>query len=463
MDADPRDQRIQELEAENAQLRETIRQLQERVEELERQAHRQAAPFRRPEHKRKPPEQHRAIGRPKGHPPAYRPIPNYVDEEVEVPLPECPQCKGPLRSVEPCEQFIEDLPPVRPHVTRLVTYTGSCPRCGEVRSTSPLQVSTATGAAKTHLGPRVLSLATLLNKQFGLTMRRACQVLRALGGLSLTPGGLTQALHRVARKSKGLVLELAAGLRCQPAVYADETSWWEGGEPRWLWTFTTPERTLYRVKESRGRDVVLENLGAHFAGVLVSDCLASYEDLPYIMHKCYGHHLKAIAQARDRKPEDQRAYFHELIQFLRSAMMLDKERLNLPPPEVVRIRQHLDQRADTLLLPSRLDPEEERIANRLRKRRQWLFTFLDRPGVEATNNRAERALRPAVIARKLSCGTRPTKAPAPGRSSPASRRPAISAGKTWLSTCDPTCSWLRRQQPAKHVRGRNGAGEQVNS
>jgi hypothetical protein len=69
----------------------------------------------------------------------------------------------------------------------------------------------------------------------------------------------------------------------------------------------------------------------------------------------------------------------------------------------------IHRRADALLLPTRIDPEEERVARRLRKRRQWLFTFLDHPDVEATNNRAERALRPAVIARKLSCGNRTTR------------------------------------------------------
>ncbi len=426
MEADPRDQRIQELEAQNARLRgdneslksevercqtdsdrlrQLIKRLQERIEQLERAAARQAAPFRRKDKDRKPPEKHGKPGRKPGHPPAHRNEPPQIDDHVEVRLTGCPCCGGPVTDIEPCEQFIEDLPPARPHVTRLVTYVGTCPRCGEVRSTHPMQVSTATGAAKVHLGARALGLAALLNKHLGLTTRSTCRVLESLCGLRITPGGLTQAMHRVADKAKGSFLELLAGLRSQAAVYADETSWWVG-DPCWLWTFTTPDRTIYRVEKSRGKDVVFDTLGAHFGGVLVSDCLASYENLPFIMHKCYGHHLKAIAQARDRKPEDQRSFFHELTGLLRSAMALDRLRHDLPPPEFARIRQHLDQRADALLGPTRNDPDEERIANRLRKRRRWLFTFLDYAGVEATNNRAERALRPAVIARKLSCGNK---------------------------------------------------------
>lgn len=413
MDADPRDQRLRQLEAENAalraeneQLRQLVKQLQERVEELERAAARQAAPFRRKDKDRKPPDQHQTPGRKPGHPPAHRPQPPQIDDHVEVRLSGCPHCGGPVDSVEPCEQIIEDLPPVRPRVTRLITYTGRCPRCGDVRSTHPMQVSTAVGAAKVHLGVRALALGAWLNKHLGLPMRPTCRVLHHLGGLRLTPGGLAQALHRVAEKTKGPFLELVAGLRSQSAVYVDETGWWMGGPGYWLWTFTTPERTLYRVERSRGKDVVFDTLGAHFAGVLTSDCLASYENLPYTLHKCYAHHLKAIAAARDRKPEDQRSYFHDLSALLHAAMTLDRLRGDLSPPEFLRLRQNLDQRADALILPTRADPDEERVANRLRKRRQWLFTFLDHPGVEATNNRAERALRPAVIARKLSCGNK---------------------------------------------------------
>ena len=419
MDDNSNDRRIRELEAENRrlrgdneslkaendQLRQLIKPLQERIEQLERQAARQAAPFRCKDKDRKPPEKHGKPGRKPGHPPAHREEPPQIDDHVEVRLTGCPCCGGPVKDLEPCEQFIEDLPPTRPHVTRLVTYVGTCPRCGEVRSTHPMQVSTATGAAKVHLGARALGLAALLNKHLGLTTRSTCRVLESLCGLRITPGGLTQAMHRVADKAKGAFLELLAGLRSQPTVYADETSWWVSG-PRWLWTFTTPDRTIYRVAKSRGKDVVFDTLGAHFGGVLVSDCLASYENLPFIMHKCYGHHLKAIAQARDRKPEDQRSFFHELTALLRSAMALDRLRHDLPPPEFARIRQHLDDRADLLLGPTRNDPDEERVANRLRKRRRWLFTFLDYAEVEATNNRAERALRPAVIARKLSCGNK---------------------------------------------------------
>ena len=96
MDADPRDQRIKELEAENEELRTLIKQLQERIEQLERAAARQAAPFRRKDKDRKPPEQHRKSGRKPGHPPANRKEPPEIDDNLAVPLNGCPCCGGPV-------------------------------------------------------------------------------------------------------------------------------------------------------------------------------------------------------------------------------------------------------------------------------------------------------------------------------------------------------------------------------
>ena len=143
-----------------------------------------------------------------------------------------------------------------------------------------MQVSTAIGAAKTHLGRRALGLAAWLNKHLGLTMRNTCRALKDLVGLHITPGGLSQALNRVADKAEPVFDELFEDLRRQPAVYADETSWWVGGAGFGLWTFTSPDCTIYRVDASRGRDVVLDMLGDDLGGVLTTDCLTSYENLP---------------------------------------------------------------------------------------------------------------------------------------------------------------------------------------
>lgn len=397
---------IEALQKEIEELKNQIRDLNDRnnglsskVEALEKSAARQAAPFRvADKHRRSAPQK---PGRPKGHPGVHRSIPEHVDEEIVVPLQQCPECGRALSNPRPVVQYIEELPLVRPHVIRLITQEAHCLHCQKaVRSSHPLQVSLAEGAAGVQLGPVALGVAAELNKKHGLTLRRTCAVLRQLFELRLSPGGLAQALRRLARKLEPAYENLLARLRAGPYVHSDETSWWVGGPGYWLWVFATKEATAYRVAEGRGRNIVVETLGADYAGVLISDCLSIYDGVNGKQHKCYSHHLKAIAQALEAGPSE---YLEQLRALLKAAMALKDARLE--PEQGLRWRRALEQQAHQLLDPPRRGLEEK-VRRRLFKQRAHLFTFLDYEPVEATNNLAERQLRPAVIARKVSCGNK---------------------------------------------------------
>lgn len=399
--------RVAELEQTVRELRDQNRQLQDKLDEQTRAAARQAAPFRRRGSRKVPDESKKRPGRPKGHPGVHRPIPGHIDDHTEVPLTGCPTCGGPVTAVEPVEQFIEEIPPIRPHVTRLITYRGVCPTCGEVHSSHPLQTSMATGAAKTQLGPRAHALAAALNKQFGLTMRKACRVLQLFAGLKLSPGGLAQAVQRTAAKVLPAFDSLVTEVRAAGAVFVDETSWYVGAPGYWLWTFTTADATVYHVDPSRGRQVVLEMLGADFSGILVSDCLASYENLPYRMHKCIAHHQKAIAEARKRPDTIDPSHLNEWQLLFTMVNALWKHREALGAGEFARQRGHLESWLDRLLSEPRAQPGDVAIQKRIGKRRGVVLGCLYDPAAEPTNNRAERSLRdPGVIARKVSCGNK---------------------------------------------------------
>jgi Transposase IS66 family len=116
-------------------------------------------------------------------------------------------------------------------------------------------MSLATGASGVQLGPRALALAADLNK--GLSMRKT---------------------YRLAAKVKPQYDAIAAALRQAPVVHSDETSWWVAGPGWWLWVFATQLLTFYVVAQSRGRELLNDILGKDFGGVLVSDCLAIYDD-----------------------------------------------------------------------------------------------------------------------------------------------------------------------------------------
>ena len=386
-----------------------IAQLEEALQGAQRAAHRQAAPFRvEPQKRSVAPKR---PGRKAGHPGACRHKPDHIDEYLEVQLCSCPHCGGSqFKDPHTIEQLIEDIPPVRPHVTRLTTYQATCVRCGQpVHSQHPLQMSLAMGAASVHLGPRALALAAELNKAKGLSMRKTCAVLRDCFGLQLSPGGLSQALDRLAAKVKPQYDAIAAELRQAPVVHSDETSWWVAGPGWWLWVFTTSVLTCYVVAQSRGRDLLGNMLGKDFGGVLVSDCLAIYDDATALQQKCYAHHHKAIRKAKDLHPQQGEGFLCQVAAMLRAAVALQEQKAELSLETFSYLRQALEHKAVELLEAPRSEPNEEAVRNRLHKQRDHLFTFLDHEGVDATNNLAERQLRHAVIARKISCGNKTPK------------------------------------------------------
>jgi hypothetical protein len=219
---------LEALRAQNASLHQElelktkrIAQLEEALEAAQRAAHRQAAPFRvEPQKRAVAPKR---PGRKRGHPGACRHKPDLSDEHLEIKLCSCPHCGGSqFKDPHTIEQLIEDIPLVRPHVTRLTTYQATCVGCGQsVRSQHPLQMSLAIGAAGVHLGPQALALAADLNKAKGLSMRKTCAVLRDCFGLHLSPGGLSQALDRLAAKVKPQYDALATELRQAPVLHSD--------------------------------------------------------------------------------------------------------------------------------------------------------------------------------------------------------------------------------------------------
>ena len=400
--------RIAELEETVASLQKENCLLREQLEQQQRVGARQAAPFRRRDNTKVPEEEKKRPGRKPGHLGGHRPVPEQVDEEIEQPLDGCPKCGGPVSECRPVEQFIEEIPPVRPRVVRLVTWEGQCPKCGEVYSIHPLQTSRARHAAKVQLGPRALAVATALNKHFGLSMRRTCQVLNKLFGLKFSPGGLSQATDRVADRLMDKYEALQEDIRGAPATFADETSWWVGEPGWWLWVFTTANETFYHVDKSRGSAVVDQILGDNYQGILVSDCLNVYDPPDCRKHKCIAHHLRAISEAKKLPGHADSTYLSQWTLLLKVVITFHQLAVagEIEMATMIERRTHLENWIDKLLDESVEQPGEARIRNRLRKQRPHLIGCLYDFAAEPTNNRAERALRPAVIARKISCGNK---------------------------------------------------------
>jgi hypothetical protein len=416
---DSKDKRIADLEEQLSQamiiiqrqqkqierLQELSTQLQAEVEELKRAGKRQATPFARRHWVEHPKRPGRKAGKGKF---LRRELPSLkqVHETKVAKLQGCPECGGRLQAIRKHEQFVTDIPVVEVKTTRFITYSGYCIRCHRrVRSHHPEQISNATGAAGVMVGPRAKALAADLKHRLGVSYGKVSEVLNDTFGLCVSRSGWCQADQRLAQRAAGVYASLLESIRQCSTVHADETGWRIGTLSAWLWVFTNREITVYAIRANRSSDVVIDILGEKFKGVLVSDDLVSYDDrrlATWLKQRCLSHLLCDLKEMQESKSGRALHFARQMTVLLQQALALKVEKPNLDPFTFAQRAQALENRLDLLIAPQRrlTDRENARFAKRLRKHRPHLLRFLYVDSLEATNNHAERMLRPAVITRK---------------------------------------------------------------
>jgi transposase len=407
-----KDQRIAELEAElvrehaiNQRLQKQLERLQAEVEELKRAGKRQATPFAR----RKLVERPKRPGRKAGQGKFTRreqPAPRRVDQTKRARLHGCPQCGSRLSDIHKHEQYVSDIPKIQPIITRFVTYSGYCSDCHKrVRSRHPEQTSQATGAAGVMVGPRAKALAADLKHRLGGSYGKVSETLNDAFGLQVSRSGWCQADQRLAETARPVYQELIEFIQRSIVVHADETGWRIGTLSAWLWVFANQEATVYAIRDNRSSDVVVKILGKEFKGILASDCFLAYDDkrlAAWLKQKCFSHLLKDLKEMEESKTGRAVRFAQQLTTVLRAALKLKAEKTNLDPVIFAQRAQALETQLDALISQRRQlkDRDNLRFARRLRKHRPHLLRFLYVDGLDATNNLAERQLRPGVIIRK---------------------------------------------------------------
>jgi hypothetical protein len=412
---DAKDQRIAELEQQLAQALATIQKLQKlekeverlqaEVEELKRAGKRQATPFARRHWVEHPKRPGRRAGKGQF---AHRELPKVLQiQETKVArLHGCPECGGRLREIKKHEQYVTDIPVVEVKTTRFLTYSGYCRTCHKrVRSQHPEQTSQATGAAGVMVGPRAKALASDLKHRLGVSYGKVSEVLNDAFGLQVSRSGWCQADQKLAVTARPVYEELVELIRQCSVVHADETGWRIGTLAAWLWVFTNQEVSVYAIRDNRSSDVVVDVLGEKFQGVLASDCYLAYDEkrlTNWLKQKCVGHLLRELKEMQESKSGRALHFARQVTAILREAIALKAEKAKLDPFTFFQRAQDLESRLDVLTAPKRRlsDCENARFAKRLRKHRPHLLRFLYIDDLEATNNLAERMLRPAVITRK---------------------------------------------------------------
>lgn len=342
---------------------------------------------------------------------------------VEHPIRHCPDCGSALGGVQigRTRQVIELPAPPPVEIIEHQVQRGWCSACRRWRE-APLDLTGQVLGPKGRLGVGIATLVAHLRTTVRLPLRTIQQYLLDLHGVRVSVGELVDLLHRVAVQGAPTVEQIRARVRQRGVVHADETGWREAGRNGYVWGLATPEgERAFAYHHSRAGAVINALLGEEFHGVLVTDFYGGYNDTPGGQHqRCWVHLLRdvhALAQAAQDAATAAGALSREGLETRAwtaavTALWQRVRAASTSPPADAAVREATAQALLGELQALGAQFVEQRghpcraLAWRLWHFQGELLTCVRRPDVPADNNAAERALRPLVVARKISGGTR---------------------------------------------------------
>ena len=411
---DPRDRRIAELEARNAALEARLARLEQLLADRDRGNKRQAAPFSKGPPKPDPKPPGRKPGDGYGVK-SFRavPDPDQVDEVYDSPLPDkCPRCGGGVEQVDVAYQYQADLPR-KPILRRFNVAVGRCVCCRKrVQGRHPLQTSDALGCCASQVGPDAQALAVILNKRLGLSHGKTASLFNDFFGLSFTRGGVCQVMLRAARRVEPQREQIVEHLQSSRWLVPDETGWRIGGESAWMHTAVGPDAVAYLVHAQRGFEAAVELIGKNYAGKLVHDGWSPYDQFSQADHQtCLAHLLRrcdamletceGARGAASLVPRQIKAILHESL-----SVRNKRDTGEITAAAADEAGHGLWQRMVEIVGWTKSHAGNERLCKHIWNHRSQLFTFLHEEGLDATNWRAEQAIRFAVVNRKVWGGNR---------------------------------------------------------
>lgn len=394
---------------ENQRLEQEIARLQKLVEEALRKRKRHTAPFSRDNPKLNPKTAGRKSGDQYGQQ-ATRRTPLQVNEQIAVPLPPCcPHCESRVIGETTKAQYQEDIVRVT-LVRRFDVEVGVCAGCGRrVQGRHPLQTSDALHVGQVQIGPEALSLAALWNKEMGLSHGRVARSLQLGYGLTVSRSGICRALQRLGNLAAPTYEQLTASLRHSPVNGLDDTGWRVGGQLQNLRVIGNEWVTVYRIERHRGFAEAAAVLGADYDGFLVHDGARTWYGFLQAFHQtCLAHPIRRCRDLLKVLTGVARQFPQAVLDLLLDSLDLrDRYKQRLVSEHGLAVaRGRLEARLDGLLATRLSHDANQRLARHLQHEQPHLFTFLYCPGLPATNNFIEAAIRPMVVARKTWGGNR---------------------------------------------------------
>ena len=392
-----------------ARLEDQVKQLQQHVEALSRSAKRQAAPFSRGLPKVDPKRPGRKSGDDYGTK-AFRVVPPVIDEVHEAPLPaRCPKCGGQVVASHIDHQYQVEIPR-QPIHRQFNVAVGRCACCdGRVQGRHPLQTSDALGCCASQVGPEAQSAVVMLNKELGLSQGKISRFFQMFFGIKLTRGGSCQIMLRAAERCEGNYQAIVRRVQQSEWIVPDETGWRIGGWLAWLHVAATQDAVAYVIARPRGFEASALLIGEDYAGTLIHDGWASYDRFWRALHQtCVAHLLRRCHELLEHATRGAVIFPRKVKAILQESLETRDQRdaKAITINAAVMAADDLQERMTQLLMPVKTHAANERFCRHLLRHTNQLFTFLRHRGIDATNWRAEQAIRPVVVNRKVWGGNR---------------------------------------------------------
>lgn len=304
---------------------------------------------------------------------------------------------------EPLRHQVWEIPEIKPLVTEYQLHRLTCPGC---RKTTCALLPP--GVPQSQAGARLVALTALLMGCFKQSKRRVALFLEQVLNQPCSPGWVVKLQNQATAALRPAYAELVTELPSEHVLGIDESPMKQARLKSWLWTFVASSYTIFALRTTRAATVLHELLGDAFHGVVNCDRAKMYWKIGRPQW-CWAHLKRDFQALADHPDQRVKRLGHDLLRptrqlFRHWARCRDG---TLTRAGMLRRMRPIRQEIDALLLRGAFsgNPKLAGMCNPLYDHRDWLWTFLDVEGIEPTNNASERALRPAVIWRKLSFGT----------------------------------------------------------
>lgn len=333
------------------------------------------------------------IGAPCGHPGTTRER-KEPTERINVEAVQCSHCHDILdKPFKQDKKIIEEIPDPQPvRVIEFLINHYKCTTCNEITVASHPSLP-----KEGNLGNNLQAQIALMKYEDRLPYRKVTQTLNRQYALDLVPSTILEVTNRVANKVEPEYYKIKQLIRNSPNVYSDETGHRVQGKNFWLWGIAIKIAVLFAIRKKRSKEVLEELLGEDYNGIISCDGWATYSKYSNNLQRCWAHLLREAKYLAEQH-ESAKLFYQELGELYSLVNRVTVQ-------DSLEIRKRLYKKCiaqmDRLVVRMEAYKELRKFAVKIKNGKNYFFTRILYPFVEATNNIAERALREPIVQRKI--------------------------------------------------------------